>query len=352
MSAKRVGLYLGRRALLRAVVSADGALVFEDLSMPPQGAPAASPLGAQVSVSLSPGISIARSSTGELSTRPAALSTTEDLEALEAYLRPLIGDGPLRTLSSPAEALREVFGECAFSVAGERFEVWRDEAGSILRCRSYPVDGPDDPGSLTWEGKSIPLRYAPALAAAVCDPDRVPNRATLLPGSKGALLARLREPILNVAAAAALILGALGVWLHREKSREEADLATTKRATMELWSRVLPSEAPKESGLLRALHARLGDGGGEAGPSMLAFWTEIGKHMPDPEPLGLCLESLDLSPEGGRLSARLPAGKDDPLKNAAALEGHLNQSEKLRSRGDYEVRDGQVQVRLRMEFKP
>ena len=74
--------------------------------------------------------------------------------------------------------------------------------------------------------------------------------------------------------------------------------------------------------------------------------------MPEPEALGLTLESLDLAPDGGRISARLPAVKEDPLKNASQLESRLNQSSRMTARGDYEVRDGQVQVRLRMDYKP
>jgi hypothetical protein len=87
-------------------------------------------------------------------------------------------------------------------------------------------------------------------------------------------------------------------------------------------------------------------------PSALAFWGEIGKRMPDPEAIGMTLESLDLAPDGGRISARVPAIQGDPLKNASQLEGQLNQSRKMAARGDYEVREGQVQVRLRLDFRP
>ncbi|HEX7900581.1 MAG TPA: hypothetical protein VF950_22640 [Planctomycetota bacterium] len=323
MSSIRVGVSVGRKTVSRAIVDVSGSPTFDILTpgtpIPESGAP----------------ISVAISSAFPETVAPMKL----------------IGSLPLRCLTSSTAALANVFGECAFTAAGEHYEVWRDASGAP-RGRSYPADGPDDEGALDWNGRPIPIQYAAAFAVAVCDPDQVPNSASKMVGATRALLERLREPILNVAAAATLVLSALGVWFHRETAREEADLEITRRATLDLWTRLLPADPPKESGLPRALQARLGEGGEESGPSALAFWGEIGKHLPDPEPLGLSVESLDLSPEGGRLSARVPAGKEDPLKNAAALEGHLNQSDKLRARGDYEVRDGQVQVRLRMEFKP
>jgi hypothetical protein len=268
-------------------------------------------------------------------------------------LADLPGTSLVRCLTSVPAALANVFEECSFSTGGERFEVWRDAEG-VARARSYPIEGPDEDGSLRYKDLEVPIAFATAFAAAMCDPDRVPNHAHLLPGTTKARWTRLREPILNLATAAALLLAGLGIWFHREKAREEAYLEDSRQATVELWTRVLPADVPKESGLPGAMLRRLRDAGeGDAGgPSALAFWAAIGQQFPDPEPLGLCVESLDLSPEGGRLSARLPAAKENPLKNATALEGHLNQSERVRARGDYEVLDGQVHVRLRMEFKP
>ncbi len=288
---------------------------------------------------------------------PTAFATAEHSVALSSALaRQTVPDdisrSALRCVTSIAAALADVFGECAVLVGGERIEVWRD-AGGVTRTRSYPVDAADDAGTLRWRDQEIPIQYAAAFAAAMCDPERVPNQAHLLPGAAKARWTRLREPALNLAAAAALLLAGLGVWSHREMRREEADLEAARQATMEVWSRVFPTELPKDKGLPAAMLRRLRQAGdpGAAGPSALAFWAELGAHMPDPDPLGISVESLDLSPEGGRLSARLPAAKEDALKNASVLEGQLGQSERLRTRGDYEVRDGQVHVRLRMEFK-
>jgi hypothetical protein len=319
VTSNRVGIAVGRKSLSRAIVGPLGEVAFDQLGSIP-----ASRDSLSVAVhSLLPGTSLPKEFEG----------------------------APVRSLTTAAAAVADVFGECVLLAGGERLEVWRDQDGK-LQGRSMPADGPDDEGSLKWNEKEIPIKYAAAFAAAMCDPDRVPNHAGRLPGARMALLDRLREPVLNLAAAAALLLAGVGVWFHREKTREEAEFDAARFATVELWSRLLPAESPKEAGLPQAMLRRVGENGGGSGPGALAFWTEIGKHMPDPEPLGLNVESLDLSPEGGRLSARVPAAKDDPLKNAAALEGHLNQSGKLRTRGDYEVRDGHVQVRLRMEFKP
>jgi hypothetical protein len=157
-----------------------------------------------------------------------------------------------------------------------------------------------------------------------------------------------------VLAAAALLLAAVGVFFHRRARQEEADLRAVRQGLADLSTRLLPDRPAADPGLLRALKFRLADGADGAGapPSALAFWSELARHFPDPEAIGLTLESLDLAPEGGRLSARVPAAADDPLKNAARLEGELNQSPKVRTRGDYEVKDGQVLIRLRMDYKP
>jgi hypothetical protein len=39
------------------------------------------------------------------------------------------------------------------------------------------------------------------------------------------------------------------------------------------------------------------------------------------------------------------------MRNAALIEDRLNKSDKIRARGDYEVKDKEVVVRLRVENK-
>jgi hypothetical protein len=348
VSAYLAGLAFGRDELLYALIDAQGVPTFGAANLEPI-AKLPIPPGTPLSIVISPH---ARSLRSQEATGPVRSTAGVDVqERLAETLRTLSPNCPVRCVTTAADAVRVVFGECAFVAGHERIEVWRGER-DMLESRSSPCDAPDDPGTLVANGTSVPIRFATAFAAAKCDPDRVPNRAALLPGARGALLARLREPLVNLAAAAALLLAAVGVWCHREKAREDADLAQVRGASVELWNRLLPGETPKEGALLKALLAQSGQADEPTSPSALAFWIEIGRHLPDPEPIGLNVDALDITPEGGRLSARVPAAKEDPLKNASVVEGQLNQSQKLRARGDYEVRDGQVQIRLRMEFRP
>lgn len=272
--------------------------------------------------------------------------TEEVLKAVEGFNVTLLAAIPA--------VLSQVFGAAQFTQGGERFEVSSQEGQPAWRV--YPVDGPDEAGSLSWKGQEIPFERAAAFAAALSDPEQVPNLLNSLPKHRKTFLKRFRDPLVSVAIGAALCLGALGVHFHRDLAREREETAIARRAEMQLWARYLPGDEPREGRLLKTMHDRLGDlgelSGGSEIPSALGFWGEIAKQMPDPESLGVTLESLDLAPDGGRISARVPAVKDDPLKNAAQLEGKLNQSRNLRARGDYEVRDGQVQVRLRMDYKP
>jgi hypothetical protein len=283
----------------------------------------------------------------------AAQAVALDRGQVEDILKATGGTKITLVTAVPA-TLAQVFGTVLLTQGGERFEVAvRD---GIPSWRAYPVDGPDETGSLTWNGQEIPCEQAAAFAAAMCDPESVPNLLNALPQHRKTFLKRFRDPLINIGAAAILCLGAIGIHFHRAASREQGEIAAAVRLEKELWRRFLPGEEPREGRLLRTMHDRLGDlgeaGGGPDFPSALAFWGEIGKQMPDPEALGMTLESLDLAPDGGRISARMPALKDDPLKNASQLEGKLNESKKMTARGDYEVREGQVQVRLRMDYKP
>jgi hypothetical protein len=257
-----------------------------------------------------------------------------------------------RTLAvvTAVPAALATFGTVSLTQGGERIEVH----GSSWRA--YPVDGPDEPGTQKWRDLEIPNTQAAAFAAAVCDPDAVPNLLHAIPKHRKTWVHRLRDPLVNVGVAAVLCLAALGVRFHRDAILERNETAAARRVEKELWQRYLPAEEPREGHLLKAMQDRLADlgegGSGPEFPSALAFWGEIGRQMSDPDALGLTLESLDLAPDGGRIAARVPAVKEDPLRNASQLEGKLNESRKMSARGDYEVRDGQVQVRLRMDYRP
>jgi hypothetical protein len=276
-----------------------------------------------------------------------------DREEVEAILK-AAGAIKVTMMTAVPAALAQVFGTVFLTQGGERFEVAPRDG--IPTWRAYPVDGPDETGSLAWNGQNIPCEQAAAFATAMCDPDSVPNLLNAFPQHRKIFLKRFRNPLINIGAAAILCLAALGVHLHRIAVREQAETAAARQLERTLWQKFLPGEEPRKGRLLATMNARMGDlgeaGGGGDFLSALAFWGEIGKQMPDPETLGMTLESLDLAPDGGRISARVPTQKDDPLKNAARLEGQLNQSKKMSARGDYEVREGQVQVRLRMDYRP
>jgi hypothetical protein len=118
---------------------------------------------------------------------------------------------------------------------------------------------------------------------------------------------------------------------------------------------LLPQQSVAPGGLLIEVKRRLADGGESSGrrePSALSFWSEVAGHLPEVDGLGLTLESLDLLPDGGRMTARVPTGNEHPLGSATRLEQALNESPHLKARGDFEVQEGQVLVRLRLEYKP
>jgi len=247
-----------------------------------------------------------------------------------------------------------VFGSATFSQSGERFIL--ETRGRVASWRSYPVDEPDEVITLKWGSQVVPPDEAVALAAAVCDAEAVPNLMLALPGVRKTFVHRFAEPLVNVAAAAALCLGSAGVHFDREARVERTRLEVGRHAERDVWDKVFPGGPHRNGQLLASMRERLRllcDPGSAAGPaSALAFWGEIGRNMPDPDTLGLSLESLDLAPDGGRLTGRVKTDKEDAMRNAAQLEGKLGESKKLSAHGDYEVHGGEVQVRLRIEYRP
>jgi hypothetical protein len=277
-----------------------------------------------------------------------ALSQTEFDE-----IRKAAAGFDLALITSVPSLLTQTFGTLSFTQGGERIECSRDEKG--IAWRSFPKDAPDEEGTLVSRGLEVSYGQAAAFAAAVADLDTLPNVLDSTSDRKHAWVRTLRDPIANVAAALSLCLVGLGIHFHRTALQERVQLGSAREAESQLGRRYLPGQEIPEGRLLRLVNERVADidaPGGVGIPSALAFWDEIGKQFPDVNALGLTLESLDLAPDGGRLSSRVPAGKEDPLKNASDLEGQLNKSRKLSARGDYEVKDREVQVRLRMDYRP
>lgn len=238
---------------------------------------------------------------------------------------------------------------------GEHIEFKR--ADGEVRWRAFPVEGEVENGNgpIIIEGTEAPLEHAAALAAAVTDEDSVPNLLRGAADAPRSRLARYRAPLLGIGAAAMALFLALGWRFHADRAASMAEGKEAAKAGRELWKKYLPGQAPADGGLLSAMRRRLSEigeiEGGEAGASALSFWAEIARHLPDPDAIGLTLETLDLSPDGGRLAARVETAPGDPLKNAALLEGRLNNSDRLTARGDYETRDQEVHVRLRIDYR-
>jgi hypothetical protein len=204
-------------------------------------------------------------------------------------------------LTSLPSVLSLACGTVAYTQGGERIECSRRDGR--VSWRSFPVDGPDESGMLSCQGIEVPLSQAAALASAVADLDQIPNVLSATPEAKRSWIRRLRDPIVNVAAALALCLGATGFHFHREIQREGIQLEGIRIAEKDLWRRCLPAQEPRQGAFFRAVSERLAEAGdasdGVRSPSALAFWEEIGKQFPDANALGLTLESLDLAPDGG-----------------------------------------------------
>ncbi len=219
---------------------------------------------------------------------------------------------------------------------------------------SFPVDGASqDPGvPLTWKGASVPLALAPAFAAAVARAESVPDALRGAPDAARGFAGRLRSPLLGVGGAAALLLLALGIRFETDRAHSAAILARARMDERGLWKKHLPDEPAVEGGFLRALKTRLkasGESPDESSqPSALDLWCEIGKRLPEVEGLGLTLESLDLSPEGARLVAAVAAPPEERLRHASLLERSLNAGDAISASGDFEARERDVQVRLRI----
>jgi hypothetical protein len=259
----------------------------------------------------------------------------------------------LSLLTAVPAVLSRFYGTVSFSHSGERFECLKEP--SLISWRSYPCDGLAETGSISWDGLELSFSQAAAFAAAGVAPDAVPNILDSTPEAKIAWVRRLRDPILCASAALALCFGGMGLHFHRSASKDRAELETIQQAERELGQRYLPGDSIPSGGFLHRVKERVSEAdasGGARNASALGFWEEVGRQFPDVNEMGLTLESLDLAPDGGRISARVPAGKEDPLKNASDLEAQLNRSKKLTARGDYEVKDREIQVRLRMDYKP
>jgi hypothetical protein len=258
----------------------------------------------------------------------------------------------LRFVSSIPAVIAQVFPQeprIALLWAGQRVEVERRE--EKLRWRSVPLDrvrGEEGSPALSLRGLVLHPGQVPALAAALAHVDFVPNVLRGAPDAPRSFGERFRTPLQMLGAAAALLLAACGLYFRAQEHRSRAELDAARSKEAELWKLRIPDRTYVKGDLLRVSKERLqssGLGPGEGAiPSAFHFWMELGRCLPE-------VETLDLSPEGGRLSATVAAVPGDTVRNAALLEAKLNDSPKIAVRGDFETRGQDVQVRLKMDYR-
>ena len=205
-------------------------------------------------------------------------------------------------------------------------------------------------------GCDVEIALLPACAAALAQPG---DCANLLHGALDAprqLGARLRNPLLWAGAAAAILLFALGAYFEQQRNQVESDLAILKQSERKLYEKLLSGEKYTEDQLLtrmrRVLQQHTKEADANRVPSALAFWGELAGALPNPDQIGMSVESLQLSAESGRITGRVNKGPSDPLSNAALLESSVNASPALAARGEFENKEGEVVVRLNLNYRP
>lgn len=201
-----------------------------------------------------------------------------------------------------------------------------------------------------------PPEFAVAYAALECEPAQVLNILAIAPDAQKASTGRLRGAWMRTAVAAMLLFGAAGFYFDTVASRAAQALEIVDAKERELWKQRFPSKQYLPGALHASMTKMLADHtkgeGANQFPSALGFWGEMVAHMPNPEQVGLSIESLQLSHDGGRLVGHVDKASDDVLKNASMLEAHLNTSKLMQTRGEYETRDKDIVVRLRMDYQP
>lgn len=206
------------------------------------------------------------------------------------------------------------------------------------------------------EGGKAPADLAVAYAALLCEPGDVLNALTIAPDAKTASSGRLRWAWMRTAIAAMLLFGAAGFYFDTVAAHSAQALSEVEKKERELWTQRFPGKEYLPGGLHASMNKLLADHnkgqGANQFPSALGFWGEVASHMPNVEQVGLSIESMQLSHDGGRLVGRVDKANDDVLKNASILEAHLNQSKKIQTRGEYETRQNDIVVRLRMDYQP
>jgi len=304
------------------------------------------------------------------------------LDQLRAGIQAALPSAQITTVTSTWAAVASCFstGVLALAAAGEGLVVVADH-GAAKAWRAFPLDtaSPDARSTLlaAADGLGIaasdltvclheqPLRhgalelearYATAVMAALCETKACPN---LLRGSKDAprgLLTQVRAPLTAVALAATLLLAASAFLFHARAKGCALRLQDVETSEKVLWEQAFPCKAYRQGSLTKEWEAteQLRQKNAEVNgfPSALAFWSEIGQALPNADQMGMTLEALQLGPEGGRMTAKVETHGNDPLSQAAHLEHALNARERLSARGEFEAKDKEVLVRMRLDYRP
>jgi len=264
----------------------------------------------------------------------------------------------LRLITGLPAAMADVFPQeslMAVHWAGQRIEVERREGG--IGWRSVPIDGAEatETASLAMGGILLGSGQAAGTAAAFADPETVPDALRGSPDAPRSFGERFRKPLAALAGALVLALLSSGLVFRMHERRSEAELAAARRLEGDLWKRFFPGEKPVPGELLRVARERLRTSGSTqataGNPSAFVHFVDLARHLPEAEGLGMSLESLDLTPEGGRMSATVSAVQGDTLRNAALLEARISESSRITARGDFEARATDIQVRIKMDWR-
>ena len=204
-------------------------------------------------------------------------------------------------------------------------------------------------------GLKVDAAFAAATAVALSSGLECANALRGTPDYPKAFVSKFKRSILSTMTAAAVLCVAAGIYFHSQVENAEANLDQVDVDERKLWQQYLPSERPSGALLARMQqkiteHNRSMDA--NRAPSALAFWAEIGAVLPQPDSLGLTLDTLQLGPDGGRWTGHVSVKPGDPLANAASFERALNTSACIAARGEFEAKESDVQVRMRLDYEP
>jgi len=302
----------------------------------------------------------------------------ENLSQIQQGIRAALPDAKLLLVTPCAVAFAAALasdGVHAIAAGGECVIVRRD-SGALKDWRSLPVNnaskdrilqhakGLGEEGvepvvyseTISFHGIEVSSDIVFACAAALCDPQHSLN---VLRGSREAprgLIKKMRRPLLLAQAAAAILLLSSGLYFEMFARRYEAQLQSCDGVEKAAWQAVLPGEKYRPGALTPRLKKILAKRNKTMDannyPSALAFWSEVASVFPNADQMGMALESLQLGPDGGRITGRVNKGSGDPLANAALLESSLNNSESIAARGEYETKESEIVVRMRLDYKP